>query len=96
VVVGPVFYDDHQPYKIFNLADMSWGEGRVQSIKMSGGRGKIVKMASNDLNGADNFALTNHKGNSAKELKNMRGVNYLALYPKEWNVNPYSEWFANK
>jgi len=95
-VVGPVFYEDHKPYTIINLADLRWGEGRVKSLRMSGGCSKIVKMSDNDLNGADNFALTNHKGNSGKDLKNIEGANYLALYPKEWNVDPYSEWFAEK
>jgi len=96
--IGPQYYADHEPYKIVDLSNVGWSSwaGKTNSMKISGGCAKIVKMGDNNLNAEGNFAKTNHKTNSEQKLGGVRHCNYVALFPKEYYVDEGSEWFAYK
>lgn len=87
----PLFWEEHRPFHVVDLNNHGW-RGKMKSIKLSGGCGKVIKMANNALDDKGNYVFTNWDGNDEIKKSGVRHANWLAIYPKENFVGDAPEW----
>lgn len=86
---GPWYHADSEPVKIIDLTN--W-QGKMVSMKIGGGCGKIVAMNENRLDDSSNLVRTNYRKNDVLEVSSMDGPNWLQVYPKEYWTDTTSKY----